>query len=177
MALEVTFTIVSPQILPLGTRIVWLSGVRKVVFTRLMSSTLPVTPPALTVSPTSKGRYSRIMTPAAKLPMVSWSAKPTTKPTTPKPARNGPMEMPTVPRASRRPRNRTTRRVVLTAKRVSRSDTLMRERWSARRMRPSAMPATSFVSSISPMKTTTLVSSPSPFAASQASTCFSRVVR
>ena len=48
--------ITSPQIEPLGTITIWLSGVRIVVETRLMCSTLPVTPATVTTSPMSYGR-------------------------------------------------------------------------------------------------------------------------
>ena len=81
--------IVSPQILLFGTISLWLSKVLIVVDTKLMWLTRPVTPPALIKSPTSNGRYTKIIMPEAKFDKVSCKAKPMITPAIPKPASSG----------------------------------------------------------------------------------------
>ncbi|MOA31782.1 hypothetical protein D3C78_1529580 [compost metagenome] len=61
------FCSVSPMILPLPTMVSTLSGVLMAVVNRPISFTVPVTPPAVTKSPTFIGRSMIRNTPAAKL--------------------------------------------------------------------------------------------------------------
>jgi len=71
---------VSESILLLPTKVRTLSGVLTVVAKRPISSTVPVTPPAVTKSPALKGRRIIRNTPAAKFASRPLQAVPTARP-------------------------------------------------------------------------------------------------